>query len=57
MDKNRIAGSAKVAKGAVKETTGKALGDRKLAASGRADKAVGKAQKAVGKLSDRLKGR
>jgi uncharacterized protein YjbJ (UPF0337 family) len=57
MDKNRIAGSAKVAKGAVKETAGKVLGDRKLAASGRADKVIGKAQKAVGKLSDRLKGR
>jgi hypothetical protein len=32
MDKDRIAGAAKQAKGAIKEATGKAVGDAKLVA-------------------------
>ncbi len=55
MDKDRIAGSAKQAKGAVKEAVGKALGDSKLVAEGKSDKAEGKIQNAVGGLKDAVK--
>jgi uncharacterized protein YjbJ (UPF0337 family) len=55
MDKDRIAGSAKQAKGAVKEAVGKAVGDSKLAAEGKSDKVEGKIQNAVGGLKDALK--
>ena len=55
MDKDRIAGSAKEAKGAIKETVGKALGDAKLQADGKSDKAEGKSQNALGGLKDALK--
>ena len=44
MDKNRIEGAAKQAKGAVKEAAGKLTGDAKLKAEGKADKSVGKVQ-------------
>ena len=37
MDKDRINGSANQAKGAVKETVGKAVGDTKLQTEGTAD--------------------
>ena len=46
MDKDRVAGSAKQVKGAVKETIGKVVGDSKLEAEGKADKAEGKMQNA-----------
>jgi uncharacterized protein YjbJ (UPF0337 family) len=52
---NRIAGSAKAAKGAVKEAVGKVTGDAKLRADGRADKVEGKMQNAIGGLKDTLK--
>lgn len=52
MDKDRIAGAAKEAKGAVKEAFGKATGDAKLTADGKADKTEGKVQNAVGGLKD-----
>lgn len=55
MDKDRIAGSAEQAKGAVKEVVGKALGDAKLTAEGKEDKADGKIQNAIGSLKDTLK--
>jgi len=55
MDKDRIAGAAKAAKGAVKEAIGKATGDTKLQADGRADKAEGKIQNAVGGLKDTVR--
>lgn len=55
MNKDRIEGSAKQAKGAVKEAAGKLVGDAKLEADGRADKAAGKVQNAVGGLKDALK--
>ena len=55
MNKDRIAGAAKQAKGAVKEAAGKALGDTKLTASGKSDKVEGKIQNAVGGLKDALK--
>jgi uncharacterized protein YjbJ (UPF0337 family) len=57
MDKDRIAGAAKEIKGSVKETIGKAVGDAKLQADGRADQVEGKVQNAVGGLKDALKGK
>jgi uncharacterized protein YjbJ (UPF0337 family) len=55
MDKNRVAGAAKQAKGAVKETIGKAVGDAKLQADGKAEKAEGKLQNAVGGVNDSVR--
>ena len=55
MDKDRITGAAKQAKGAIKEATGKAVGDAKLVAEGRNDKTEGKIQNAVGGVKDVLK--
>ena len=42
MDKNRVAGSIKEVKGAVKETVGKVVGDAKMQTDGKTEKAVGK---------------
>ena len=56
-DKDRIIGSAKVVKGNVKEAAGKAVGDTKLEAQGKADKIEGKVQNAVGGIKDALKGK
>ena len=52
MDKDRIEGALNQAKGAVKETAGKLVGDAKLEAEGKADKAAGKVQNAVGGMKD-----
>jgi uncharacterized protein YjbJ (UPF0337 family) len=57
MDKDRIAGSAKEIKGAVKEIAGKAVGDAKLEAEGKADRIDGKVQNAIGGLKDTLRGK
>jgi uncharacterized protein YjbJ (UPF0337 family) len=57
MDKDRIAGSAKEVKGAVKQMVGKAVGDAKLESEGRADKMEGKVQNAIGGLKDTLRGK
>jgi uncharacterized protein YjbJ (UPF0337 family) len=54
MDKDRIEGSMKQAKGAIKEAVGKVLGDAKLSAEGKADRADGKIQNAIGSLKDTL---
>lgn len=55
MDKDRIAGAAKQAKGAVKEAAGKVTGDTKLQGEGQADKLAGKAQNAAGGLKDAIR--
>jgi uncharacterized protein YjbJ (UPF0337 family) len=55
MDKNRVAGSIKEVKGAVKETVGKAVGDAKMQTDGKTEKAVGKIQNPVGGLKDAAK--
>ena len=57
MDKDRVVGSAKVVKGKIKEAVGKAVGDAKLEARGKADKIEGKVQNAVGGLKDTLRGK
>lgn len=55
MDKDRIAGSGKQIKGAIKEAVGKAIGDDKLQADGKADKIEGKIQNLAGSIKDTLK--
>ena len=57
VDKDRIIGSAKVVKGKLKEAVGKAVGDAKLEAQGKADKIEGKVQNAVGGIKDTLRGK
>ena len=52
MDKDRVEGSAKQVKGAIKEAVGKVVGDAKLELEGKADKAEGKVQNAIGGLKD-----
>ena len=55
MNKDRIAGAAKEAKGSIKETIGKAVGDAKMQSDGKADKVEGKVQNAIGGLKDALR--
>ncbi len=55
MDKDRIEGSAKQAKGAIKEVAGKITGDAKLQTEGKLDKAEGKIQNAVGGAKDAIR--
>jgi uncharacterized protein YjbJ (UPF0337 family) len=55
VDKDRIAGAANKAKGAVKQGAGEATGDAKLEAEGRADKAKGTVQNAVGGAKDKVR--
>ncbi len=55
MNKDRVEGSAKQAKGALKEAVGKATGNRRMQAKGVADKAEGKVQNAVGCVKDKVK--
>ena len=57
MDKDRIVGSAKQIKGAVREVVGETVGDAKLVSDGKAGKIEGKAQNAIGGLTDALKGK
>ena len=57
MDKDRIAGSGKQAKGAMKETAGKVTGDAKLKTEGKMEKGIGKAQNAIGGMKDRMRER
>jgi uncharacterized protein YjbJ (UPF0337 family) len=57
MDKDRVVGSAKVVKGKLKEAVGKAVGDSKLEAEGKAEKIEGKVQNAIGGLRDTIKGK
>lgn len=55
MDKDRIAGSTKQAKGAIKQAAGKMTGDSKLKAEGAADKTAGKVQNAIGGAKDSIR--
>jgi uncharacterized protein YjbJ (UPF0337 family) len=57
MDKDRIKGSVKQAKGAIKQVAGKVAGDTKLESEGKADKFAGKVQNAVGGAKDALRGK
>jgi len=55
MDKDRLAGSAKQAKGSMKEMAGKILGDGKMRAEGAVEKEAGKAQNAAGSVKDAVR--
>lgn len=55
MDKDRIAGAAKVVEGKAKEAVGKLLGDAKLQSDGQAKQVEGKVQNAVGGIKDAVK--
>jgi uncharacterized protein YjbJ (UPF0337 family) len=55
MDKDRIDGAAKEARGAFKQAAGKMTGDAKLKAEGAADKLSGKVQNAMGGARDALR--
>lgn len=57
MDKDRIKGSAKQAKGRAKEVAGKVLGDSKLKSEGKGDQVKGKVQNAIGGIKDTLRGK
>ena len=52
MNKDQVKGSLEKAKGSVKETVGKAVGNEKLQAEGSAGKVAGAAQKKVGDVKD-----
>jgi uncharacterized protein YjbJ (UPF0337 family) len=57
MDKDRIVGSGKRIRGAVKQVVGKAVGDAKLESEGKANRIEGKVQNTIGGLKDTLKGK
>ena len=57
MDKDRIAGSAKIAKGKIRQAVGKVVGDAKLQTDGEAEIVMGRVQNAVGGLKDAVKGK
>ena len=53
MDKNRIDGAGKQAKGALKDAAGKITGNDRLQAEGKLDKAAGKTQQKMGEAADK----
>ena len=55
VDQDRIAGSAKQIKGAIKEGVGKVVGDAKLQSEGKVDQVEGKIQNDVGSLKDTVR--
>jgi len=55
MDKDRVEGSARKAKGSVKEAIGKITGDSKTQAEGAAEKSAGRAQSTVGGVKDAVR--
>ena len=55
MDKEHIKGAADKAKGAVKDTAGKMMGDKKMQAEGKMDKAKGAARQAAGDVKDAVR--
>lgn len=55
MDKDRVKGMVDQGKGSVKETAGKAMGDKKLETEGKVDRAEGKLRNAVGGMKDEIR--
>jgi uncharacterized protein YjbJ (UPF0337 family) len=55
MDKEHMKGAADKAKGAIKDATGKIIGDSKMQAEGKFDKAKGAAHEALGDAKDAAK--
>ncbi|MGB7091975.1 MAG: CsbD family protein, partial [Methylovirgula sp.] len=54
-DNEHLKGAADKAKGAIKDTAGKVMGDKKLQAEGKFDKAKGSAHDAVGDVKDAVR--
>lgn len=54
-DRDEIRGRARRAAGAVKETAGKATGNRRMEAAGRIDRAKGKARSRVGEAKQTVR--
>ncbi len=52
MDKDRIKGAGKEAKGSIKETAGKMTGSTETEMKGKAEKAGGKVQRGFGEAKD-----
>ena len=55
MDRERIKGGVKKGTGAIKEKTGKALGDRHLEGKGKVERAEGHIRGGVGKAKDAVR--
>jgi uncharacterized protein YjbJ (UPF0337 family) len=55
VNRDQIAGTAKQAKGAVKDAAGKAVGNERLQAEGKADKVAGKVQKGYGDAKEEVR--
>ena len=55
MNKDQVEGRIDQVKGAVKETTGKVVGNEQLQAKGHAEKVVGKVQADVGDAKETIK--
>jgi uncharacterized protein YjbJ (UPF0337 family) len=55
MDKEHVKGTADKAKGAIKDTAGKVMGDKELQSEGKMDKAKGDVHKAAGDVKDAVK--
>lgn len=55
MSKDSVKGATKKGVGAVKETAGKAIGNKRLQTEGRADKVAGSAKQAVGNAKDTVR--
>ena len=55
MNKDQVKGRVEQAKGSVKETAGKAVGNTKLQSEGAVDKVVGKAQAGYGDAKEKVK--
>lgn len=55
MNKDQVKGRIEQAKGAVKETTGKVVGNKKLETEGQIDKVTGKTQATYGDIKEDVK--
>jgi len=55
MDREHVKGTAEKVKGSIKDTAGKATGDKKLQTEGKFDKAKGSAHNAAGDVKDAVK--
>lgn len=55
MDKEHVKGAADKAKGTIKDTAGKVMGDKELQSEGKMDKAKGDMHKAAGDIKDAVK--
>ncbi len=55
MDKRRIEGTVKQAKGSIKEAIGKITGDKSTELEGATEKNVGKLQRKAGEVADKVR--